>query len=219
MNKLYELANLNENQKRICEALLPDSEVSPLKKLYNIISSGKIVEPEEAMLEIYGKNNSAAFSRLKSRLIEILSRTIILQSNPLESSDSRVSAAINVYRQTLVSRFLISKKSTLLGIEFAEKAIVQAMKYHSTENVLILARSLVIYYSHSGYNKYKLSKYLAIQNKYFKLYEWEVKAENYVQELQLIQVKSLANVSEEAINTAAKYKAELESITDIRSYH
>lgn len=218
MNAIKELININNNQKRICESLLPPESESPLRKLYELASQ-KNLSDHEAMIEIYGKRNIAAYSRLKSRLIDLLSKVTILQNNLGEAADTRIFEVLTSYRQTLLARILINKKSTELGIEIAEKALSKAMKYHATENVLILSRSLVVYFSQSGFNKYKLDKYTRIQEQYLRIYASEVRAENYVRILQAMQQKSLANASQQDLQRAKFFMDDLSAIKDIRSYH
>ncbi len=218
MNSIYELAKFNLRYKKISDSLLPDEESSPLKKLYTIVFKEEILNDEEAMLEVYGKRNLAAFSRLKDRLKDLLIRSILLQNTTQDSSDSRVSETINGYRYALVERLLITRKSDYLAIEIAEKAIVRSMKFHATENVLVHARILIGHYGKVEYNKYKLTKYLDIQEKYLAIYAWELKAENYYHDLLRSEYQSLATASPETRNKAISYVNDLDAAQNIRSY-
>lgn len=218
MKILVELASLNTKQKRVVDSLIPNEENSPLKKLFDLVSVEPSLDDESAMIEIYGKKNITAFARLKARLKDILMRTIMLQNQTFEASDSRTNEILNGYRTVMFVRQLIVLKSFHLGIALAEKAIVRSMKYHDTENVLLHARMLVEYYGRSNYNKYKLNKYLSIQKKYLLFHQWEIKAENYYHDLQRTQLNSLANASEETKAKAKKYMLELDSVPGIRTY-
>lgn len=218
MKTLYELAKLNSRQKRIIDALIPSTEDSPLKKLYEIVFSEIEYDDHECMIEIYGRKNISAFSRLKTRLREILLQAFILQNNTLESLDSRTNESIIGFRQVLLARLLVVRRS-YLGIEMMERAIVKSMKYHSAESVLFQARFLVSYYGQAEYNKYKFNKYTEIQEKFFRYYNWEVKAERYYAELQRGQLQSLANPTEETILKAKKYTDELEGVKDVRTFN
>lgn len=217
MKTLYELAKLTGRQKRIIEALVPPTEESPLKKLCEIVFADVEIEETECMNEIYGRKNISAFSRLKTRLKDILLHVFLLQHNNHESIDSRNNESILGYRQIVIARLLIFKRSNL-GIDMMEKAIVKSMKYHSAESVLFQARLLVSYYGQAEFNKYKFQKYTAIQEKYFLYYTWEVKAERYYAELQRGQLQSLANPSEETISKAKEYVEELESAENIPTF-
>jgi hypothetical protein len=217
MESLYELARINNRYKRISDSMLPINEDSSLRKLYEIVFSQRILTDEAAMFEVYGKKNLGAFSRLKSRLKDSLVRTTILQNTHVEAEDSRINESLNGYRQTLVSRVLIANKSKNLGIDLAEKSIARSIKYHATENVILQSRILVNHYGASEYNKYKFNKYLAIQQKYLHIHEWEIKAEHYFVELQRVQLKSLAGPSDTIKSKAKEYVDELDS-ANIRSY-
>lgn len=218
MKTLFELAKLNVRHTKIIEALIPQKDKSPIRKLATIVLSGEVLNDEECMLEIYGKKNLTAFSRLKTRLKELFIRVIIMQNINTESADARVNEALSGYRQSLVSRILIARKSGKLAIELAEKSITRSMKYHATENVLTQVHQLVGYYSSTELNKYKLSKYLTIQKRYMHIYTWEIKAENYYYELQRAQLQSLANPSDEIKSKAQVYAEELQGVKGIRTY-
>ena len=218
MRTLYELAKLNSRHIKVFDALIPQDDTSPIKKLASIVFSDKILNDKECMLEIYGKRNLTAFSRLKSRLKDLFIRVIIMQNIHTESADARVNEALSGYRQSLVSRILLSRKSTWLAIEIAEKSITRSIKYHATENVLTQAHQLVGHYGATELNKYKLNKYLEIQERFMNIYNWELKAENYYYELQKTQLQSLANPSEETKEKALKYTEELEKVKGIRTY-
>ncbi len=218
MKILYELAKLTEKQKRIIDALMPVTEESPLKKLCEIVFSETELDDYDCMKAIYGRKNVSAFSRLKTRLKEVLLQVFLLQHNYLEPMDSRNNEAILGYRQVFIARLLTFKRSSL-GIDMMEKAIVKSIKYHSAESVLFQARFLVSYYGQAEFNKYKFNKYTSIQEKYFNYYTWEVKAERYYAELQRGQLQSLANPSDETIQKAKRYIDELESADDIPTYN
>ena len=218
MKTLYELGRLNSRHIKVFEALIPQDDNSPIKKLASIVFSESNLGDKECMIEIYGKKNLTAFSRLKTRLKDILIRVLIMQNINTESADARVNEALSGYRQSLISRILITRKSGKLAVEIAEKSITRSMKYHATENVLIQAHQLVGYYGSTELNKYKLTKYLEIQEKFMNIYLWEIKAENYFFDLQRAQLQSLANPNEETKSKAYKYAMELENVKGIRTY-
>ncbi|MEO8665965.1 MAG: hypothetical protein ABI462_10750 [Ignavibacteria bacterium] len=218
MDSIYELAKFNLRYKKISDSLLPEENSSPLKRLYSLAFQDEPLSDEEAMIEVYGKRNLAAFSRLKVRLKDLLIRSILLQNSSQDSSDSRVNETINGYRYALVERLLITRKSDYLAIDIAEKAIVRSIKYHATENVLVHARILIGHFGKVEYNKYKLAKYLAIQEKYLEIYSWELKAENYYHDLLRSEYQSLASASQETRNKAISYVKDLDSVENIRSY-
>lgn len=218
MKTLYELAKYNSRYSKIVEALMPPEEDSPLKKLFSIIFSDKVYDDNKTMMLIYGKKNLSAFSRLKGRLKEVLIKSILMQNTTLETEYSRVNEQMNQYRHAIVTKFLQQRKINDLAIDIAEKAIIKSMKYHATENVLLLSRVLIRHYGAAEYNKYKLTKYLEIQEKYLKVHNWEVKAENYYIDLQRIQLHTLAAPSESIKIKAKKYVDELDKVNDIQTF-
>lgn len=217
---MYELANLNRNQKKIVDSLLPESSDSPLRKLCDLVFSDEKVDDHTGSFLIYGnrKKSSSTFTRLKSRLKDILLQAFMINPNNLEAGDPRINESIIGYRQVFIARLLNIKRSRL-GIEMMEKSITKSMKYHSAESVLFQARLLVSYYGQSSYNRYKFKKYSDIQDRFFKYYQWEVKAERYYAELQRNQLQSLANPSDDIIQKARQYVEELDSVSGINSFN
>ncbi len=218
MESIYELAKLNNRHRKIADSLIPEDSSSPIKKLYSLAYLDKGLDDEEAMIEVYGKKNIAAFSRLKVRLKDVLIRAIILQNTAQDTSDIRLNESINGYRYALAERLLLLRKSDYLAIELAEKAIVRSMKYHATENVLVHVRILIGHYGKVEYNKYKLAKYLDIQEKYLNIYSWEIKSENFYHDLLRTEYQSLATANQETKNKAINYVAELDAVKDVRTY-
>jgi len=218
MKTLYELAKLNSRHIKVFEALIPQEDASPIKKLAAIAFSDNNLDDKECMIEIYGRKNLTAFSRLKSRLKDLFIRVIIMQNIHTESADARVNEALSGYRQSLVSRILLSRKSSRLAIEIAEKSITRSIKYHATENVLAQAHQLISHYGANELNKYKLNKYLEIQERFMNIYNWEIKAENYYYDLQKTQLQSLANPNDDTKMKAMRYAMELEKVKGIKTY-
>lgn len=218
MKTLYELAKINQKNSKIVESMIPLEKSSPLKRLNTIVLTKTGMDESSVMLEIYGKKNIAAFSRLKSRLKDILIRSTLLQNISVEAAGSRMNEAHNQLRHVLASRLLLDLKHRNLSVEIAEKSILKAIKYHATESIIFFARLLVSHFGTGEYNKYKLNKYLAIQEKYLRVYEWEIKAENYFLDLQQSQLQSLAAPTEVTKDKAKKYVDELDAVVDVRSY-
>ncbi len=218
MKTLYELSKINQKNPRIVESMISLEKESPLKKLNSLISSGDVLDETSAMMEIYGKKNISAFSRLKTRLKDILIRSTLLQNVNIEAADSRLTEAHNQLRYALATKLMVDLRSRSLSIEIAEKAIVKAIKYSLTESIILLARLLVTHFASAEYNKYKLNKYLLIQKKYLRVYECEIKAENYYFDLQRTQLQTLAAPSDSTKEKAKNYVDELDKITNVNSY-
>ena len=217
MKTLFELAKYNSKNMRIIELLMPSQKNVPLKKLFAIVFSGKFQNDTQVMQTIYGKKNLATFAKLKSKLKDILIKSTLLQSSEVEAEHSRINEGLNNFRYTMAVKMLNSLSIRHLAIKLGERTLVKSIKYHTTENILLLSRLLVMHFSTSEYNKIKLNKYLSIQNKYLRVYEWEIKAENYFMDLQKIHLFSVSAQDELKVK-AKKYMDELESVNDIDSY-
>ncbi len=201
------------------DALIPGDEKSPLNKLYKITyASGDELSDSECMISIYGKKRVSAFSRLKSRLRDVFYHVIILTSTSSISLDARSREFLENFRQTLIARSLVQRRSAKLSTDIIEKSIVKSMRYHVTENVLEQSRMLIAYYNGAMYNKYKLKKYQDIQSQYLEIYKWEIKSENYYLDLQRDQFQSLATPTQEMKNKAFRYYSDLKNADGIRSY-
>ncbi len=215
MKDLYQLAKQNDKHRAILETLIPQSEASPLRKLNHIVFSSKSLSEEACMLELYGRRNLTAFSRLKSRLKDLMYLTLILQTNTVNEMDLVQSQPLNYLSNSLVGKLLIAKKSFDLGLELLEKTIAKSIKYNYTENVLISSRILLSAYGGIRYNKYKFIKYSQIQDKYLNIYSWELKAESYFFDLQKYQLQSLANPNNELVTKSKFYIKEIEKAKNI----
>jgi hypothetical protein len=167
MKILYELVNQVSRQRKIVESLLPVDSKSPLRKLFIILQEEKVYSEEDCMLEIYGKRNITAFSRLKTRLREILLQAIIFQINTNNFSDLRTNIHLQVAMLSLLGKSLRVRKLEWIATDLLEKSLPKALKYSITEDILIQSRQLLNYYSsHSSNNKYKSRKFQELQKKY-----------------------------------------------------
>ena len=219
MENLYELAQITKRNRRVLDSLVPSDDNSPLRKLYLIAFSNVVLDDNECMIEIYGKRKLVAFSRLKSRLKDILYQGVFIQNLNEENAESKSSDVNSTHKQTVIARILRENNANKLAIELLEKSILKTIKFHVTENVISQARILSLHYSSVEYNKYKFSKYLSIQEKYLRIYEWEIKAENYFLELQRTTIQSLGNPSDETKKKARNFVRILSEIKDIKSHN
>lgn len=218
MKTLFKLAKYNSEYLKIVEALMSQDKDNPLKKLFSIVFSERILDDNQAMQAIYGKKNLSTFWRLKTRLKEILIKVSLLQNTSLEKEHSRINESMNQFRHTIVSKFLMQLKNNDLAIEIAERALIKSMKYGLTENVILLLRILIRHYSSTEYDKRRLKNYLIIQKKYLYMHNLEIKAENYYFDLQQSQLQSLATPNEETIEKAKKYVEELENVKNVETF-
>lgn len=217
MNNLYELGRLNERNVAIIEALIPENQSSPLRRLTKIVFAQNNLDDEKCMLEIYGKRNLTAFSRLKSRLKDLMYLVLLIQDNFGDDNEAALVKSLHNLRNAVVGKILLAKRATDLSLELTEKELAKSIKNHFTENVIIQSRLLISTYGASRYNKYKYQKYTDIQNKYLRYYTWELKADSYFFELQKNQMQSLAAPTKELIQKASIYVKELEKVNDIHT--
>lgn len=217
MRNLVELMRHCDKQSGILKTMIPDINSSPLHKLKTILLEQNEIDDHTAMMMIYGKKRLNTFSKLKTKMKEILIKCILLQSKTSDSNDTR---SYEFYQQSieiLVSRMLVDLKSYNLSIVIAEKTIKNSIKYQFTESVIILSRILIRHFGIYEFNIYKYEKYLEINKLYNKYLEYEIKAENYFIDLQRIQQQSLASPSELVIEKANHYVQELLSINDVKT--
>lgn len=219
MKILIELAKQTKQNRKLIEAILPSTEESKLILLYNTILNNDMVTEHEAMLSVYKKPNHVAFSRLKTRLRELLTKTLVFQNLNAQIFDQSVDETITCYRNTFAARILLEKRASKSAIELLEKTIITSIRYHLTENVLSQSRLLVSYYGSTEYNKYKYSKYFAIQQEYIDIYKWEILSENYYFDLQRIQLRSLASISDEMLDKAQEYSDTLLKAPKVNSFY
>ncbi|MEP7324301.1 MAG: hypothetical protein ABI761_20385, partial [Saprospiraceae bacterium] len=204
--------------RKIIELLMPQEADSPLKKLFSIVFSERTMSDTQTMMSIYGAKKLSTFSRLKTRLKDVLIKATLLQNTNLESGNSRVNESMNQYRHALASRFLQQQKLSHLAIEIAERALVKSMKYDATENVILLVRLLVNHFGIMEYNKDKFKKYLALQKHYLFVHSCEIKAQNYYIELQHSLLYSLGPSNESTIVKSKIYAADLDKLENIKTY-
>lgn len=219
MENLYELARITKRNRRVMDCLIPPDDNSPLKKLFLILYSNEVLDDNECMIEIYGKRKLVAFSRLKSRLKDIFYQGVFIQNLNEDNGEPKSSEINSTHKQTVIARILRENNANKLAIELLEKSIIKTIKYHVTENVLSQARILSLNYSSVDYNKYKFEKYLSIQEKYLRIYEWEIRAENFFLELQRTTIQSLGNPSDETKKKARNFVKILSEVKDIKSHN
>ncbi len=218
MKKLFQLAKYNEANRKIIELLMPQEMDSPLKKLFSIVFSGQIISDSQAMMTIYGAKKLSTFSRLKTRLKDVLIKATLLQAANLENEYSRTNESLNQYRYAIVAKILMQRRTIQLSIEIAERALVKSIKYDSTENIILITRILVPHYGAQEYNKDKFKKYLSLQEQYLYVHSCEIKAQNYYLELQQNRLYSLATSNVETIEKSKKYANELDNVENIKTY-
>ncbi|MEP6794047.1 MAG: hypothetical protein ABJB16_06955 [Saprospiraceae bacterium] len=218
MKTLFQLAKYNEANHKIIELLMPQEADSPLKKLFSIVFSERTISDKQAMMAIYGAKKLSTFSRLKTRLKDILIKVTLLQNSSLENEYSRANESMNQHRSAIAAKFLIQRRITSLAIEIAERALIRSIKYDATENIILLIRMLVPHYGTQEYNKDKFRKYLALQEQYLYVHSCEIKAQNYYLELQHSSLYSFAPSNESTIDKSKRYAADLDKIDNIKTY-
>lgn len=217
MKVLFELINFNSDNIKVIEVLMPKGN-SPLRQLFQIVISEENINDNQAMFRIYGSRKVSTFSNLKTQLKDVLIKASLLKRITSGNDNIRAEQVFNQYRYAIATRYFKQFNLNNLAINIAEKAIRKSIKYHSSENVLLLARTLILHYGSSAYDKFKLTKYINIQNKFMRINICEIKAENYFFDLQQNQFKSLATPNSFIIERAKEYVDELEKINDIQTF-
>ncbi|MGB4846488.1 MAG: hypothetical protein WBP41_01145, partial [Saprospiraceae bacterium] len=218
MKELFQLAKLNESNRRVIELMTPSGMNSSIGRLLSIAFAGKSMSDKQAMVAIYNSKKLSSFSRLKTKCKNILIKAIILQDINSEGQYSRVNEILNHYRHTMASLFLASNRLNSLAILIAERTLTKAIKYGSTENIIILSKMLINYYGSSVLDKNKFKKYLTIQQKYLRIQYWEIRSENFYNELQNYQLYSFATPNSVKRDQVKIFIAELEKVNDIQTF-
>ncbi len=106
MKILYELATFCDPHRKILEALLQSDEDDPIRRLYNLLYSGKALNNTEAAIQVYGKNEVKLFSALKARMLDILVKVISIQNVSSKRENIRYNRVLNSMRQNLAARIV-----------------------------------------------------------------------------------------------------------------
>lgn len=216
MKILYELATFCGPHRKIVEALLQSDEDEPIRRLYDLLYSGKALNNTEGAILVYGKNEVKQFSALKARMLDILVKVISIQNVSSKKENIRYNRVLNSMRQNLAARIVLYKGNRNLAIDLLEAGMKGNTSDYISYNVLDQLRLLTIHYGATNYNKYKLNKSFELENQYTKILEWETKAIHFYIDLKKLQLHSFAEIGVNDKEKAKKYSHELNQI-DLRS--
>lgn len=217
MKNLYDLYKLCSKQRRVIETLLPKESRSPLRKLFEILQSEDDLNDGECMLAIYGRRNHSAFSRLKTRLRDILYFAISFQMDSDYIEEAGLNPRYKVFHEYYAGRALMNQRAYDLAADLFEQAIAKSIKKQQTDAVLLIVKPLILIYGSYNDNKYKFSKYIAIQKEYLNTYYWEIKAANFYLDLQKVQLRSVTKPDEEKLSEVKKQIDELSVVSEVRT--
>jgi len=212
MKTLYELTSLVADSDGVTLALLPKDINDPVRRLYGLIVAHKDLTNAEAMDRIWGYKDVKAFSSLKSKMQDILIKAISVQGVSSIGENIRYGKVIDGIRKNLVSHIILYRGSRELAIKVLEKSVNSSVNNQLSLNILEQIKMLTLHYGTLKYNKYKLIKYLRLEEYYMELFKAETKSINYFIALKRVQLNSFAGISEAHKLMSLNFSNELESI-------
>ena len=216
MENLYELYRLSQKQRKVVETLLPKESKSPLRKLFDVLQSGEMSD-SDCMIQIYGRRNHSAFSRLKTRLRDILYFAISFQMDSDYIEEAGLNPRYKVFHEYYAGRALMNQRAHGLAADLFEQAIAKSIKKQQTDAVLLIVKPLILIFGSYNDNKYKFNKYISIQKEYLNIYYWEIRAANYYLDLQKVQLRSVTKPDEDRLREVKKLIEELSEVKDVHT--
>lgn len=223
MENLIALAKLISKQKVVKIEVIGNESLSnsKLSQLYDGIIKGIYQNENDASLSLYGSEpTNPNFKKLKYRLQERLINTLLfIDVNKPNFKDTqrayyscqRVLSAVNI-----LFGFSIREPA----IEMAERAIKKAIRFDYTEIVLSLSRRLSRHYGAIEGDLKKFNYYKNITREYLKIYNAEVLASDYYNELAIFNTNSIGFQDNQIMSKrASDYSKELEEyLPEINTY-
>ncbi|MEZ4990408.1 MAG: hypothetical protein R2824_08345 [Saprospiraceae bacterium] len=195
-------------------------QISQLQELYQLLSSGEIKCDRDGE-EYFFKGNSQQevyFNRLKRRLKRRLINTLFFIDVNQPSFTNLQKAYYTCYRDATAVKILMGRVARKPAITLAEKIIKKSIKYDFTDITLELARTLRSHFSNIEGNKKKFIFYKDIVKKYSKIYQAELKAEEYYSDI-MINFTGSHSTKPELIEIVKTYYDELRKIiSELSSY-
>ena len=185
---------------------------SLLYDLYFGILNGNYKNDEQAALGIYGKSSkSKSYQKLKYQLYKRLLDGVLFidLSQPKYNETQR--ALQTCHKNWAIGKVLLAKGVTKPGIKLFEQTIRVALNYQYSYLVIDIAMDLKRHYSRFEPNTLKFKKYSEIHKKYNELYELEVIAEDYHNELRSTSAKKRGVYSQELADKAQQYLEDLKN--------
>lgn len=221
MEDLRSLAKIiSRNKISKSELLGNGSRSNKIQDLYKILLDEPFKNEEETIALFFPKNEfqKSNFARLKRHLKErMINSLFLIDVNEPHFNDFQ-RAYYTCFKNATAVKILIGRFSRIPAISIAEKTIKKAIKFDFTDIILSLAKELRMHYGTIEGERRKYEKYNSLVNKYSKVYNAELLAEEYYSDLIINFVNSRAT-NLQILKKAKSYSHELEQlIKNINSY-
>ena len=214
LNELKELARIVDKNKVKNIQIIGTPQLPKTK--FDLFYEGLILEQFENELSasnyFYNKSpNHSAYKKLKDRLSERMLNTLFFIDVNNKKFDAIQTAYYTCYKNIAAIKILLGRNARLSAITLAEKTLQKAIHFEFTDIVLALAKELRMHYGSIVGNKKNFILYNKMVSKYFKIYQAELTAEEYYNQLTLNFVNS-SETKLEFLNLAADFSLKLRGI-------
>lgn len=187
MRELRELVNIvNRHKIKTLEILGPNlPSTSKIMQLYEGISTGIFESDEEAMEFLYkdGGASKNSYWKLKHDLKKRLLNTVFFLDQKQDRQTNYERIFYNCYREFTAARFLLRRGSRHLAVELLHKVLKKAEQIELTPVVLETLQLLRHHYGVILGNRRKFAEYDRLVNQHLHLYQAEVRADGYMEEM------------------------------------
>ncbi len=224
MEDLIDIVKLISRQKISKVEIIGNSinSESKLNRFYLGIVQGKFKNEEDASNELYDTNpNNPNFKKLKYRLQDRLLNTLLfIDVNKPHFKDLQ-RAYYSCQRALSVVNILFGFNVRGPAVRIAENTIKKAIKFEHTEIILSLSRRLSRHYGAIEGDFKKYEYYKAITKEYLEIYNAEVLASEYYNEIAIYNTTSVGlQNNQEIAKKAQEYSNHLQVfLTKIDTYN
>ncbi len=215
MENLQELVNLISlhKVKNISLVGKQNGRNDKLNQFYESLHNGEVTTDDEAAALFYDSNASNInYKKLKYRLQTRLLNTIFFIDTNQPSFNAFKKAYFMCYKNFAAIKILLAQSARRNAISLAEKTLKQALHFDFVDIAVVLLKQLRMHYSLTDLNRKKYDDYNNLLNKYTKILNAEMKAEEYFQEMAMHFMNSRATKLE-LESLAISYSEELRKYT------
>lgn len=184
MERLSELVHFVSKHKASKIEVVGDANDTLLNRLYNGINDSHFGSDEIAAKSLgYKDSKHPSYKKIKYLLERrLINSVFFIDLNTPQFNDYQRAFA-NCYKNFAAFKILLTRGANKTAYHLAEKTIRIAIKQEITLVVFDLSKNLYGYYSSRGNKSRKAKMYIEIQEKWSVLYELEMKAQDYFDEI------------------------------------
>lgn len=193
---------------------------SNAQELYDKILSSKFQTDEEAAAYFYPDtaHQKKYYTRLKRQLEDRLLNTLFLLDLNRRDFTGYERTVLVCRRNMLAMPFLLAQGQRKFAIELGKKTLKKAIRFDLTEIALSLARDLRRHYATIEGQKKEYTLYNGYVKKYYNIWAYELKAEEYYSNL-IIHYSYSKTSTPAILKEAISYTSELKKIiSSVDSY-